>query len=117
YDDVPPEHRGAYDLVTNCGTTEHVVNQINSFRVIHDLTKPGGGYMLHDLPWSGMFNHGLVNYKPHLFWRLCESNHYSVVDMRLRAQVNDPAPLPDNIVVNCTDGDREFYRKFFAYDG
>ena len=65
YDDVPAAHRNRYDLTTNCGTTEHVVNQMNSFRIIHDMTKPGG-FMLHDLPWSGMYNHGLFNYKPHL---------------------------------------------------
>lgn len=116
YEDVPPAHRNRYDLVTNCGTTEHVVNQMNSFRIIHDLTEPGG-YMLHDLPWSGMYNHGLFNYKPHLFWRLCQSNYYSWAGMWLRADVNDRAVLPDNIVTYCSNKDREIYEKFFAFDG
>lgn len=116
YDDVPPAHRNRYDLTTNCGTTEHVVNQMNSFRIIHDLTRPGG-YMLHDLPWSGMFNHGLFNYKPTLFWRLCQSNYYNFSRMWLRAQVNEPAELPANILAACSDADQEVYKKYFSYDG
>jgi hypothetical protein len=116
YDDVPPEHRNAYDLVMNCGTTEHVLNQMNSFRIIHDLTRVGG-YMFHDLPWSGMFSHGLVNYKPTLFWRLCQSNGYTWVRMQLRAEVHDPLPLPENILAACDDTDREIYRRFAAPDG
>src|SRR4051812_10448115 len=31
---VPPIHRGYFDIVINCGTTEHVLNQLNSFRII-----------------------------------------------------------------------------------
>jgi hypothetical protein len=26
----------------NCGTTEHVLNQLNAFRLIHDATAVGG---------------------------------------------------------------------------
>src|ERR1700749_4780572 len=49
YDDVPSELRLSFDLVTNLGTTEHVANQLNAFKVIHDLTRVGG-VMFHDVP-------------------------------------------------------------------
>src|SRR5262245_4179693 len=61
YDSVPADVEAKYDLVTNFGTTEHVANQLNAFKVVHDLTAPGG-LMVHQLPAQGFFNHGLVNY-------------------------------------------------------
>src|SRR4029077_2054610 len=51
YDEVPTEFIGKYDVVTNFGTTEHVANQLQSFKIIHDLATPGG-LMLHVLPAS-----------------------------------------------------------------
>ncbi len=80
YDDAPRDCMNAYDLVTNIGTTEHVANQLNAFKVIHDLTKPGG-YMYHELPYTGFLTHGLVNYTPKFFWMLCKSNFYEYVEM------------------------------------
>jgi hypothetical protein len=75
YDDVPQDARGKYHVVTNFGTTEHVANQLNAFKVIHDLTAVDG-IMLHNLPSQGMLNHGLVNYNPKFFWMLARSNGY-----------------------------------------
>ena len=75
YDDVPAVHRNKYDFVTNFGTTEHVANQLNCFKIVHELTKPGG-YMLHYVPFTGYETHGLVNYTPKFFWYLVRSNFY-----------------------------------------
>jgi hypothetical protein len=75
YDDVPASAVGKFDLVTNFGTTEHVANQLNAFKVIHDLTALGG-IMWHHLPAQGMLNHGLVNYNLKFFWMLARSNGY-----------------------------------------
>lgn len=75
YDEVPPEYRMAHDLVTNFGTTEHIANQLNAFKIVHDLTKVGG-IMIHHLPAQGNFNHGLINYSPKFFWMLARSNGY-----------------------------------------
>jgi len=80
YDAVPRWHRGKYQMVTNFGTTEHVANQLNAFRAIHELTAPNG-IMYHQLPSQGMFNHGLVNYNPKFFWMLARSNGYKFVYM------------------------------------
>jgi len=75
YDAVPKSARGVYDLVTNFGTTEHVANQLNAFKIIHDLANVGG-IMIHHLPTQGMSNHGLVNYNMKFFWMLARSNQY-----------------------------------------
>jgi hypothetical protein len=95
-DDVPRWARAKYHLVTNFGTTEHVANQLNAFRVIHDLAAPQG-VMVHHVPGQGYFNHGLVNYNPKFFWMLSLSNGYKVLDMNFLVS---PAPynLPRNVV-------------------
>jgi hypothetical protein len=96
YDPVPDDALGKYRLVTNFGTTEHVANQLNAFKVIHDLTAVGG-IMIHHLPIQGMFNHGLINYNPKFFWMLARSNGYKLIDM----DVFGPTTyyeLPQNIV-------------------
>jgi hypothetical protein len=95
FDNIPPEHEGKYSLVTNFGTTEHVANQLNAFRIIHDLTAPNG-LMVHELPAQGWFNHGLVNYNPKFFWMLARSNGYKFIHSDFM-----PSPtysgLPDNV--------------------
>jgi hypothetical protein len=75
FDEVPAEARGKHQLVTNFGSTEHIANQANAFKVIHDLTAPGG-VMLHNLPLQGHFNHGFINYNPKFFWTLARDNGY-----------------------------------------
>src|SRR6516225_11393585 len=80
YDSAPSHMVSRYLLVTNFGTTEHVANQLNAFKIIHDLTACGG-VMTHHLPMQGMFNHGLVNYNPKFFWMLARSNGYKWLHM------------------------------------
>jgi methyltransferase family protein len=83
YDEAPAEHRGKYDLVTNFGTTEHIMNQLNSFKVIHDLTAVGG-VMIHELPTQGLLDHGLFNYNPKFFRFLGENNGYETLFLDYR---------------------------------
>lgn len=94
-DAIPRKHRGRYDLVTNFGTTEHVCNQLNAFKVIHDLTKLGG-LMMHNLPAQGMMNHGLVNYNPKFFWMLARSNGYTLTYLTVQP-AGEAYTMPDNI--------------------
>ena len=75
FDPVPAEHRGKYCLVTNHGTTEHILNQLNCFKVIHDLTRPGG-LMMHGLPFTVHLEHGFFNYQPNFFTALARYNSY-----------------------------------------
>lgn len=94
-DRVPYRLRSSFDLVINAGTTEHVVNQDNAFRVMHDLTKVGG-VMMHEVPAGGMLTHGVVSYNPQFFWLLCRDNGYEVIDLT----VSHPgdAPISDDVV-------------------
>jgi len=78
---LPVEHRSAFDLVLNCGTTEHVLNQYNAFRVIHDAAR-SGGLMYHMLPMTGYLDHGYFNYQPRLFFELAHANAYELIDMK-----------------------------------
>jgi hypothetical protein len=94
-DGVPAALRGAFDLVVNAGTTEHVVNQDNAFRVIHDLTKVGG-VMLHELPGGGMLTHGVISYNPQFFWLLCRDNNYEVFDLTVSHAID--APISNDVV-------------------
>ena len=85
-DNVPGNLRGQFDLVINTGTTEHVANQGNAFRVIHDLSAVGG-LMYHEVP-AGSWDHGLINYGPKFFQFLQEQNDYEQVLYRGRRDID-----------------------------
>jgi hypothetical protein len=96
FDEVPFHAVKQCHLVTNYGTTEHVANQCQAFKIIHDLTAVRG-VMVHHLPAQGMFNHGLVNYNPKFFWMLSRSNNYKFLFMDF---THDPEQheLPENVM-------------------
>jgi hypothetical protein len=72
----------SYDVVTDSGTGEHIFNQAQLFRTMHDLTKKGG-IMTHVLPWTGWYNHGFYNFQPTLVYDLAAANDYTVLDFVL----------------------------------
>jgi hypothetical protein len=112
-DNVSANCNGRYDLVTNFGTTEHVANQLNAFKVIHDLTA-AGGMMLHVLPAQGYFNHGLVNYNPKFFWMLARSNGY----IRLHSDFDfsrSAGGLPHDIIEDTSMFISEFAERANSY--
>lgn len=69
---------GRFDIVINCGTTEHVFNQAAVFETIHNFCQPGG-LMLHGGPWRGWTDHGFYNYQPTFFFDLAKANDYEMV--------------------------------------
>jgi len=77
---LPEQYRSAFDLVLNFGTTEHVMNQLNSFEIIHDATRVGG-CMAHQLPVAGHTDHGYFLYTGRLFFDLAGYNGYEIVDL------------------------------------
>jgi hypothetical protein len=93
-DRVPRRMRSTFDLVVNTGTTEHVANQDNAFRVMHDFCRPGG-IMYHQVPAGGMMTHGLITYTPKFFWHLCRENDYEPLILRITSF--PPNPVPQNI--------------------
>lgn len=69
--------RNRFDMVLNFGTTEHVLNQFNSFRVMHEACRPGG-YLFSQVPSTGFINHGYFNYNALLFEDLAAANGYEI---------------------------------------
>jgi hypothetical protein len=76
---LPPAHIGCYDVVLNFGTTEHIFNQLNSFKSLHEAAKIGG-IIYCQLPATGYFEHGYFCYTPLFFRDLAKANDYEIVD-------------------------------------
>jgi len=94
---VPDAWKGKFDVVMNFGTTEHLLNQFNAFKVIHDATKQNG-YMVHSLPFLGYCDHGYFTYTPRCMFDMAGYNNYEVVHFEFEGpgSLNDVyAPLRD----------------------
>ena len=87
---LPSKLRSTFDVVLNYGTTEHIFDQLNSFRVIHDAVKVGG-HIVHQLPAAGHIRHGYFCYTPRFFFDLAGHNEYEIVHF----SYNGPIPGPD----------------------
>lgn len=86
-DSCQDEYKGKYDICSNLGTTEHLIGQQNSFKLIHDLVRPGG-VMIHMLP-AYEPNHGFFSYSPAFFRYLAKYNNYKIVGLYLSGLVGD----------------------------
>jgi hypothetical protein len=75
---APCSFLGKFDLVLNFGTTEHLLNQYNAFKVMHDSAKVGG-FIVNALPCLGYSNHGYFTYTPRFFFDLAGYNEYEIV--------------------------------------
>jgi SAM-dependent methyltransferase len=75
---LPSPLRNKFDLVLNFGTTEHILNQLNCFKVIHDATKVGG-CMFHSLPAVGYVDHGYITYTGRCFFDIGGNNEYEML--------------------------------------
>lgn len=71
-----------FDVVINNGTSEHIFNQANVFKFIHDHTKIDG-VMLHWTPSIGCVDHGFFNIQPNLFLDLATANQYEIAFLGL----------------------------------
>jgi hypothetical protein len=67
-----------FDLVTDFGTGEHIFNQFQVWRSIHELTKPGG-YIAFDRPTKGYPTHCYYLVDECLFHDLAAANAYEIV--------------------------------------
>lgn len=76
---LPPSFIGAYDLVLNLGTSEHILHQLNTFKQMHDAIRVGG-LIYHCLPSSGYHDHGYFTYNGRFFFDLAGYNKYELVD-------------------------------------
>lgn len=80
FDPVPQAHKGKYGLVTNHGTSEHILNQYNVFKAMHDFAHPGGLFV-HAVPFTVHLEHGFFNYQPNFFEALARYNSYETLGL------------------------------------
>jgi len=87
-----------FDVCINNGTTEHVFNQANIYRAIHDHTRLHG-IMVHWTPCIGWVNHGLFHVQPGFFCDLAAINEYAICFACLATVTNlfdlNPAGIND----------------------
>lgn len=76
--ELPWRYRGRYKFVINSGTNEHILNQYNVFKVIHDAAAVDG-VVHHDVPGCGEYEHGIIAYSPKLFGALATANGYDIL--------------------------------------
>jgi hypothetical protein len=81
-DRIEEQWRGAFDFTTTQGTIEHVVNQLNCLKVMHEVTAAGGTIML-NLPFAGGLNHGFFQYNPKFIVAMAAANSYSLLYLML----------------------------------
>lgn len=93
FDSAPAEHIGRYDLVTNHGTSEHLLNQYNVFKLMHDFAKPGG-VMVHAVPFTVHLDHGFFNYQPNFFECLARYNSYEILGLWVGPDWQLPSFIP-----------------------
>src|SRR6516162_9395000 len=80
FDEVPAAHKGKYGLVTNHGTSEHIMNQYNVFKAMHEFARPGGVFV-HAVPFTVHLEHGFFNYQPNFFEALARYNSYETLGL------------------------------------
>jgi SAM-dependent methyltransferase len=74
----PFDLKQQYDICINNGTSEHIFNQANFFKAMHDHTK-AGGVMIHWTPCLGYYDHGFFNVQPGFFHDLAHANDYEML--------------------------------------
>jgi len=87
----PKEFYNKFDVVTNFGTIEHVIdNQYQVFKNIHDAAKIGA-LMIHQLPFNS-FGHGYWSYSESFFEVMAAYSGYKILDVRITwLRYNQPA--------------------------
>ena len=66
------------DIAINTGTCEHVFNQGQVWKTIHDAVKVGG-LMVHAMPLWGWLDHGFYNYQPTFIKDIAAENAYEIL--------------------------------------
>jgi hypothetical protein len=85
-----------YDICINNGTSEHVFNQANVFKAMHDHTR-AGGIMMHYTPCLGWTDHGLFNAQPRMYFELAGANDYEMCLACLATETNLHSMVPGTI--------------------
>lgn len=76
---VPEEYWGTFDVVTNFGTSEHIANQEQVFKTVHNCCRVGG-YMIHSVPLIGYWKtHCPYYYRDNFYRVLAEGCGYCLI--------------------------------------
>jgi hypothetical protein len=81
-DDLPAEHRGAYDCVVDGGTMEHVFHAPNFLKNVFNLLRVGGR-VVHVCPASNAVDHGFYSFSPCLFYEFYQANRWRIESCKL----------------------------------
>lgn len=80
---ISPKISNSFDVITDYGTIEHINDQFQTFKNLHNLCKVGG-IMIHTLPLEGNWkDHGRYNYSPDFFKSLAKIANYEIVNMEI----------------------------------
>lgn len=74
---LPLAGLGAFDLVTDFGTGEHIFDQAQVWRTLHALAKPGG-FIVFDRPSQGYGEHCFYLITTGLIEDIAAANHYTI---------------------------------------
>lgn len=75
--DPPAELSGAFDVIFDGGTFEHVFHLPNAFANVHTMLRPGGR-IVHVAPSSNHVDHGFYMFSPTLFWDFYSHNRWRI---------------------------------------
>jgi hypothetical protein len=93
FDSAPDDMKGKFCFTTNHGTTEHLINQMNAFNVMHDFTRKDG-LMFNFVPFQGFVEHGFFNYHPNFFEALARFNSYETLGSWMVVDTSYPHMIP-----------------------
>src|SRR2546426_6735628 len=74
---LPDPLLGAFDVIIDAGTIEHVFHLPNVFNNIFKMLKVGGR-IIHFSPSSNHIDHGFYMFSPTLFWDFYETNKFQI---------------------------------------
>jgi len=79
----PIEHKFDFDVLTNYGTTEHVGNQYECFRNVHNMVRKEG-LMIHGVPLVGSWpHHCRYHYNKNFFLSLASICKYNLIEQKI----------------------------------
>lgn len=84
----PLKWRGAFDLVNDEGTIEHLINPVNGFQVTHELLKVGG-VAVHSMPLTGCTNHGIVYPTIKFYAYMIGANRYELLKSEITIEESE----------------------------
>ena len=96
---VPEEMLDRFHLITDFGTIEHVNNQYQAFKNVHDMCIKNG-IMLHTIPTLNYWKfHCLYLYSKEFFFKLAELCRYKILDLKIKNCCDPPRFKRDLVYV------------------